>query len=413
MVSKSKLKPAHKKSQRWTHSLKHRLRPFIKGSGKVKLQLAIIFSSFVFIVYLLNLFFGYSSSTNYANYPKSHGIYLNEIASSTPLIYPYIEHTAVLKELGLNGLFIFRQYSDDKQGFAIKADDKPLTSDEIKKTTDQVLLVKRSFLDHGKLVYHRDGPRFVILTIIDFEKYNAETLVKIVQNRVDYAQRHGYGVHIRWLQEFIPLMEFQNPESDREYIKPMAIRATMHAFPNADYIFFMEQESLIMEMGFSLEKHIFDEKLLDVAIQKRLPITPGSHILTHSNTAPQAISLMFPRSQESGVMTNCMLIRNDDFSKSFIEYLDDPLIRDYNWDKFSSSISHAFQWHPIFLSKSAIVMPKLFASVYNPSKDVNKPLDGDIYSYSAGDFVVSFTGCQQRSSCVEDINTFYSMVQRA
>lgn len=414
MVSKSKLNPVHgKKGSIITRFIKT-VKPLIyKGSRRLRLQIGLALAAFTAILYILSSLFGYQAFRYKESYPDAHGIYLNEIQASTPLIYPYIEHTSVLKELGLNGLFVFRTFPENQQAFVIKADDKPLTGDEIKRTTDQILLVKRSFLDHAKLVYKKKpGPNVVLLTIIDFQKYSAETLVKIVQNRVDYAQKHGYGIHIRWLQEFIPLLEFQNNEQDYEFIKTMAVRATMHAFPNSKYIFYLEQESLIMNMGLTIEKNIINEEVLDLAVQKRSPIQGGSNILTHSDMNIDDIHVFVTRSEDESIDTDAMIIRNSLFGKSFTEYLSDPLYRDYNWDKYRSSITHLLQWHPKMLSHTAIVIPRLIGSIYDPSQNIDDKKDGDIFHYSTGDFVVSMRGCQDRGSCASDINTFYSLIKK-
>lgn len=115
--------------------------------------------------------------------------------------------------------------------------------------------MKHSFLDHGKLVYRKsnDAPEVVVVTLIDFENYELETIIQIVQNRVDYAQKHQYGVYIRWIQEFLPVLENQNLAESYEFIKPLVIRAAMHAFPTAKYIHFVDQDALLMNLDLSLQ----------------------------------------------------------------------------------------------------------------------------------------------------------------
>ena len=194
------------------------------------LRIVSILSVFIFILYIFSNLF-YPNSNNKNLFSSEHGYYLNELPASSRLIFPHVEHSPVLKEIGINALYIQRYEMDGTRKFVLKADDKPLTDEDKKKTTDQILLVKRSFLDHGKLVYRKDSdePEIVIVTLIDFENDELDSIVKIVQNRVDYAQKHKYGVYIRWAQEFLPLMEKQTVLESYEHFKPLIMRSTIHA----------------------------------------------------------------------------------------------------------------------------------------------------------------------------------------
>lgn len=106
---------------------------------------------------------------------------------------------------------------------------------------------------------------------------------------------------------------------------------------------------------------------------------------------------------------------------ALIDYLNDPLLRNFPWDptadKLSSAIGHILQWHPTLLGKTAIVIPKVLASQYDASldqggKSENAASGGDLYHYNEGDLAASFKGCRARGTCASEINHMYSKIKK-
>ncbi|KAH3686249.1 hypothetical protein WICPIJ_002775, partial [Wickerhamomyces pijperi] len=93
----------------------------------------------------------------------------------------------------------------------------------------------KAFKEHGRKVFRpssgKKSPEIVLVTGVDFEKFEQSHLTKIVQNRVDYAHANGYGLYVRWIQEFTPTLQEYNNE--RNWAKLFILRAAMHAFPHA------------------------------------------------------------------------------------------------------------------------------------------------------------------------------------
>ncbi|EDO18991.1 hypothetical protein Kpol_2002p62 [Vanderwaltozyma polyspora DSM 70294] len=422
MKPKSNLKVPSKHQRSWSSDLTS----FLNGDPvygysntlqkRLNVKIVSLITGFLLLFYIFSSLFsgGPPASTSItikkSNYPAARGVYINEIQASSPLIYPHVDHAKVLKEIGIRGLYILRLQSNGDNRYVIKPDDKPLSDEEVKKTTDQVLLVKRSFLDHGKLVYRKEnGPEVVVVTLIDFEKYDRATLVKIIQNRVDYAERHKYGVYIRWIQEFLPMLEAQNLQSGYDYIKPLVVRAAMHAFPSAKHVVFVDQRALFMDMNISIQKHVLDPKVVDMAIRRDIPVVANSNIKTYHNVKVENVKLLIPQGKDGNLDMSCFVTSTDSFGKRFFEFLGEPLIRNYNWNTFEQSVGHIFQWHSSFLARTAIVYPKLFSSVYNP--EIKNKMD-NVFEYTEGDLIISFKGCDQRGSCVKDINEYYELVKK-
>lgn len=374
------------------------------------------FTISVVILFLLSLYILFSdtfqkSSDTKRSYPSVHGIYINEIPASSSLIFPQVEHAPLLKEIGVRGLYILRLEANGDKKYVIKPEDKPLPDDEKKKITSQTMLVKKSFLDHGKLVYRKNhSPETVIVTLIDFENYELETLVSVVQNRVDYAQKHNYGVYIRWIQEFIPLLASQNLEESGSFCKTLIMRAALHAFPNAKRFVFVEDTSLITDFKLSVEDNLLNPKILDVALLRDTPISPNSIIKTYKHLDLSDVSIVIPHTKENKILTSAFIISNDIYGKAFIEYINDPLIKDFEWENLDHCIGHILQWHPALLVKTAIVHQKLLSSVYDEA--YLKSEEVDTTHYTEGDFVANFPNCKRDKTCNKDITSLYKSLKK-
>lgn len=382
------------------------------GTKNLRIKLSSIFVGFCILLYVFSKFFNPRGSKTTNQYPPVHGLYMNELPASSRLIFPHVEHATILKEIGIRGLYVFRAEIDGSKQYVLKADDKPLTDEEKKKTTDQVYLVKKSFLDHGKLVYRKksDEPDIVIVTLVDFERYDLENIVKVVQNRVDYAQIHRYGVYVRWIQEFLPVMSNQDMDSNYDFYKGLVMRAALHAFPRAKKFLFIDQDALIMNLNLSLKKHLLDKNILDVALLRNVPIKPGSNVKTYENLDFSTVSMVIPQDENGVLDLTSFVVSNDYYSKAFLEFLIDPIVRDYGWqESFPSVVAHVLQWHPQLLSKTAVVVPKIMASEFD---DTRSDDDIDAFHYTEGDLIASFKGCREAGVCAKYINNMYSKTKK-
>ncbi|SCV03378.1 LANO_0G03774g1_1 [Lachancea nothofagi CBS 11611] len=359
---------------------------------------------------------GYFTQKTYQDrfFPAIHGHYVTEISTTQPLIFPAIENAPMLKELNLRNLHTLRIDVEGNKKFVLKESDKPATEKELKEMTDKYEIVKHNYLDHGKLVYRKgsDSPEVVVVTLVDFDNYEVETLLHVVQNRVDYAQRHRYGVYTRWAQEFIPTINNQDLKESYEFLKPLMIRAAMHAFPRAKYFWFLDQDALIMRMDRSLQTQLLDQKILDLALLKNVPVVKDSNIKTYNHFVTERAEVIIPQTNEGRLDSSSFIFKSGIYSKALLDYLGDPLVRGYSWSSFSDSIAHALQWHPSFLAKTALVVPKTIASVYDPTKSTTEKAGIDDFHYIKGDFVASFEGCKARDSCAQDVELFYPLVQK-
>ncbi|CDO91808.1 unnamed protein product [Kluyveromyces dobzhanskii CBS 2104] len=408
-IPKNKKKWA-KSAKVWVSELKFMLQKKSKFSALVAITLTIFF------FYCLRSLFPTKASSAHKT-PATHGIYENEVLSSTPLIFPSVQDHETLKQLGVEGLFTLRIDVDGNREYILKPADPPLTEAERKELAelDMKKFVKKSFSDHGKLVYKSkvNHPEVVIVTLIDFENYSLDHIIRTVQNKVDYAQRHNYGVYVRWAQEFLPLVQKQNMEASYEFIKPLAVRAAMNAFPYAKYFWFFDHNGLIMKLDTSLQQQLLEPKVLEAALLKGVPVTEKSNIKTYKHFNPKNAKIIIPKTESGRLDTSSFVVTPSVQGKAFLDYFSNPLVRNYPWaDKFTHAIGHMLQWHPKILQKTALVVPKTIASLYDISKSKKNADDSDAFTYRDGDFVVTFSGCQQTKTCETELEKYYQLVKQ-
>ncbi|KAH3899663.1 related to Probable alpha-1,6-mannosyltransferase MNN11 [Saccharomycodes ludwigii] len=368
-------------------------------------------------------------------YPPVHGLNLYETKVTNSLIFPQIEHLSNLKKMGYKTLFIRRTDINGKSDYYVKNNEIPMTDKEKKQLAaeaDKTAFIKKTFLDLGKVVYRRkrksNSPSVVIVTLLDYEKYNLESIVQIVQNRVDYAQKHNYGTYIRWAQEFIPYLEAQSLDTSYEFIKPLIMRAAMHTFPNTNNFWFIDEDGLIMNLGLSLQQHLLNPKILDLATLKKVPLARGSLIKTYNSPSisidgkykdVDTADLIFPQQQQQQgeLETFSFVLSNNLYTHAFLDYLNDPLVRNYDWghnNPLGKAITHCLQWHPSLLKRFRMVVPKTIASSYDPVNSkfpVAENQKGKEPFYVDNDMVVLLKDCTKRHSCAEDLTQFYEEVK--
>ena len=403
---------------------------------------------FIFFKYASNISDSLGTS-NHKYIPKSRSFYSHDIQQDSPLIFPAIENQPALKKAGLEILF-----TKGTQGnFVVNLDQKPMTEKQKKQllasneNNDKVLYIKNQFIDHGKIVYSgskKESPENVIVTLVDFDSYGLDSIVKIVQNRVDYAQKQGYGVYVRWIQEFIPFIEDQDlsKQINQDFIKFLIMRQAMYAFPHAKNFWFLDKNALIMNMNMNLDTQIFsktNKQLIENdLVYLKSHIIQDAQIKTHGNiwkkdakSATESedtkftmndaqFSYMFAKQYLpiENIDTSSFLMKNDMYAHALLDYMNDPLFRQYSWQSIQQALSHCLQWHPLLMRNLILIREKLIGSFYdpNPSKnsgnDEGAVIDAKKDAYYEGHFVVKFRDCLRLKTCNSLLTEFYNKIEK-
>ncbi|KAK2697538.1 hypothetical protein QWA68_004263 [Fusarium oxysporum] len=235
------------------------------------------------------------------------------------------------------------------------------------------------------------NPPVVVVTVLDNTQYSDTYLESIRHNREQYASRHGYEAMI------VQATDYDTGKSPRSWAKIIAMRHALSKYPDATYVWFLDQNAYIMELDKKLEEQVMNPaKLESLMIKDWSIVPPDSIIKTFSHLKGEDAGLVISQ-DEAGLVTNSYILKNGEWAKFFIETWMDPLYQSYNFQKAERhALEHIVQWHPTILSKLALIPQRTFAS-YGRNKEGNAYRDGDFVTLLVDCTVTGPTSCDKQS----------------
>ena len=340
-------------------------------------------------------------------YPNTHPMGTKHIINTDlRFILPAIEDVEILKEMGIEELFVWR----GTDYMSLNVLDKPNLAQQMaiedSLNTDAKLKVKHKFKNYRKYAHWsgpENSPSIVIVSALNYNMYSPEALLDLIKNRVKYATEYDYGVYVRWTQEFVPEMNDLNFAFDRErskWTRVFCLRAAMFAFPDAEWFWYVDEDALIMEKDTDIGSYLLTRDALEVAMLRNQPIIPPTGIIkTFQTTLPEHVKFIFTQLKEK-IETGSFLVKNDPIAKGMLDIWLDKLYLSYeNFENgIDSAITHILQWHPYFLGRSIIVPTRMINSVHNPSV-TEEMKESDSMNYYPGDLVAQWTDCGSFDKC--------------
>lgn len=121
--------------------------------------------------------------------------------------------------------------------------------------------------------------------------------------------------------------------SPMSWTKVVAMRHALTKFPDASYMWYLEQDALIMNPQLSVHKDILEGKKLGEMMLRHQPVAlPDSVIKTFRHLKPEQVDLVMTQ-DEYGIAPASMILRNSDWAKFLLDTWYDPLYRSYNFKK--------------------------------------------------------------------------------
>lgn len=131
----------------------------------------------------------------------------------------------------------------------------------------------------------------------------------------------------------VKLFDYDTKGAPQSWAKIIALRHALTLHPEAKFIWFLDQNSYIMDLDQSLEELVLNPpKLESLMIKDHSIVPPDSIIKTFSHLKGGDASFIISQ-DDSGLVTNSMIIRNGEWAKFFVETWMDPLYRSYNFQK--------------------------------------------------------------------------------
>ncbi|KAL4887060.1 alpha-1,6-mannosyltransferase subunit [Aspergillus karnatakaensis] len=243
----------------------------------------------------------------------------------------------------------------------------------------------------------------VIVTVLDRATYSEKYLQKIIANRENYAERHGYTNFFANLSDYDSYVG----HSPRSWSIVPAVRHAMAKNPSSTYFFHLDAHALFMNPSESLEAHLLNKRRLETLMRRDVPVVPPDSIIkTFAHLRPEDIDLMVTN-DAGDLNTGSFVLRQGDFARFLLDTWFDPLYRSYNFAKAEThTLEHIVQWHPTVLARIALI-PQRVINAY--SKDSpSAAVDG---TYKDGDLIIRFFGCDMdpKRSCESELDAYYNL----
>ncbi|GAB1312943.1 putative alpha-1,6-mannosyltransferase mnn11 [Madurella fahalii] len=238
------------------------------------------------------------------------------------------------------------------------------------------------------------NPPAVLVTVLDEKKYGSGYLETIKENRIKYAEKHGYETF------FAKVGDYDLKDAPGSWTKVVAVRHALTKFPDCHYVWYLDQNAFIMNPELKIEDHVMQSSRLDELMKKDFPVVPPASIIkTFSHLKGQDVDLVLTQDKE-GLSSGSFVVRNGEWAQFFLETWFDPLYRSYNFQNLEThALEHIVQWHPTILAKMAIVEQNIINSYSKGTHGIE---------YKDGDFAVRFAECMAAGpqACEKDSQRF-------
>lgn len=121
----------------------------------------------------------------------------------------------------------------------------------------------------------------------------------------------------------------------------------MTRFPDCSYIWFLDQNSFIMNPQLTVEEHVMKASRLESLMIKDQPIVPPDSIIrTFTHLKGQDVDFVLTQDAE-GLSAGSFLVRNGEWARFFLETWFDPIYRSYNFQKAEAHALVSGRYLPI------------------------------------------------------------------
>lgn len=127
--------------------------------------------------------------------------------------------------------------------------------------------------------------------------------------------------------------DYNTGKSPRSWAKIIAMRHALSQYPDATFVWFLDQNAYIMDLDRSLEAQVMAPAKLESLMIKDWPVVPPDSIIKTFSHLKGGDAALIISQDDTGLVTNSYVLRNGDWAKFFIETWMDPLYQSYNFQK--------------------------------------------------------------------------------
>lgn len=232
-----------------------------------------------------------------------------------------------------------------------------------------------------------------------------------IENKRSYALRHGYALTVKDLT----VAKRYSHEYREGWQKIDILRQTMREFPNAEWFWWLDVDTLIMEPHLSLEEHIFDR--LDEISNRTLidfnPLNIPSDIAYVDYKEPE----MLITQDCGGFNLGSFLVKNTEWSNLLLDIWWDPVTYEQKhmiWEHREQDALEALYANEAWIRERIAFLPLRSINAFPPGACYEFRYDNRyFYSKDAHDFVVNMAGCSYGRDCWGEMQYYSGILEHS
>ncbi|WBW75392.1 Golgi alpha-1,2-galactosyltransferase Gma12 [Schizosaccharomyces osmophilus] len=248
---------------------------------------------------------------------------------------------------------------------------------------------------------HPDNSKIVILMGSNFHKQDGplhDYAKSIIKNRREYAERHGF------IFEFLDASDYAAKVTGHLYpwVKVPMLKDTMDKYPDAEWIWWLDHDALIMNKDANVVETLLDHDKLNSLLTRGAEYKSGAGIESNGLYTPeqqQAQDVHFIMSQDfNGINAGSLFVRNSEVGRWIVDIWFEPLYLDHiGGYAEQQAISHMIYYHPI-VHKHVGLVPLRTINAYD--------FDDPTWSWQENDICIHFAGCNYFQNCPEKFEKY-------
>jgi hypothetical protein len=272
---------------------------------------------------------------------------------------------------------------------------------------------------YAKTPANRD---IVVLTASDGGGHNsaiANVLERVLEDRKSYCDKHGYTN--LWLNTSRydigdAHRVRRTPSNDREWLmtdprvqtwsKIPAVAEAFYQYPNAEWIWLIDTDIIIMNPDYSLADSILSPAAIDKGLMRETPILDGqlkkhpTNIFMPKDFRVEDIDILITQDHQS-VNTGSTFFRRTAFTRYILEMMTDYTMlmgRDHSGAE-QDAIKHLMLEHQLVRNHVGVYPQRQFNAYVQGGPEMG---------WRDGDLLVHLAGCWVEKKCQEWFETFWA-----
>lgn len=232
-----------------------------------------------------------------------------------------------------------------------------------------------------------------------------------IQNKRAYAKRHGYGLALKDMRT----AKRYSHEYREGWQKVEVMRQTMREFPNTEWFWLLDLETLIMEPQISLEDHLF-KNLATLSYRTPEEFNPLKLPLDMPYIDYTAEPDLLITQDCGGFNLGSFLMRNSEWSRLLLDVWWDPVCYEQKhmvWEHREQDALEALYAQEPWIREKTAFLPLRSINAFPPGACSEFSSDPRFfYNEKERDFVVNMAGCSFGRDCWAEMQRYGSLLER-